>query len=105
MSDGDLRRRPLGILRGEELAGAEAEQTGVEDGGEALDSGVERLDDRVVVAARGGDLVLGVGKLALQLLEVLRRSELRVGLGDREQLSDRAGQGVARGGGRGWARG
>ena len=45
-------------------------------------------------AARRGDLVLDVGDLGLQLLEVLVGLEVRIGLGQREQLAQRAGQHV-----------
>ena len=50
---------------------------------------VVRLDVAVVDAPRGGDLVLGVRQLGLQLLEVLAGAQLRVGLGDREQPAQR----------------
>ena len=48
----------------------------------------------VVDLARDGDLLLGLGQLRLELLEVLGRTQLRVGLSDREQASDRSRQHV-----------
>ena len=64
-----------------------------EDGrGERLDARVVALHVAVVDAARAGDLILGVRQLGLQLLEVLGRAQLRVGLGDGEQAAERSAQ-------------
>ena len=60
--------------------------------GERLDAGVVVLHVAVVDAARARDLILGVRQLGLQLLEVLGRAQLRVGLGDGEQPAERSGQ-------------
>ena len=54
--------------------------------------GVVVLHVAVVDAARAGDLILGVRQLGLQLLEVLGRAQLGVGLGDGEQPAERSGQ-------------
>ena len=62
---------------------------GDQAGGERLLRGVVGLHHGVVVPARGGDLVLGVGQLVLQPLEVLAGAQLRVGLGDGEQPAQR----------------
>ena len=91
--EGDLDRLAVGgILDLEELAAGEAERAGEQAVREHLDLGVVRLDVAVVDAARSGDLVLGVRQLALQLGEALGGAQLRVGLGDREQAAQRAGE-------------
>jgi hypothetical protein len=60
----------------------EAERPGDEKCRERLLARVEPQHRRVVVAARGGDLVLGVGELVLEPDEVLRRTQHWIGLGD-----------------------
>ena len=75
---------------------AEAERPRDEHPGDALDRGVEVHHGRVVVAARGADLVLGVGEVVLEPEEVLGRLELGVGLGDGEEAAERGGQDVVR---------
>ena len=60
--------------------------------GERLDARVVALHVAVVDAASTGDLILGVRQLGLQLLEVLGRAQLRVGLGDCEQPAERSAQ-------------
>src|SRR4051794_10954889 len=63
---------PIGLVCRKELACLEADQPGEEQRWERLDRRVVRLHRRVVVAPRGGDLVLRVGQLGLELPEVLR---------------------------------
>src|SRR6476659_4568289 len=70
------------VVEPEELARAETEGAGDHAGG-------ERLLPGVVVPSRGRDLVLGVGQLVLQPLEVLAGPQLWVGLGDGEQPAQR----------------
>src|SRR5205085_4615783 len=53
---------------------------------------VVREDGVVVELPRDRDLVLGLLELALELLEVLRRPQLRVGLRDGEEAPERRGQ-------------
>ena len=77
----------------EELTLVEAERPGEQHRRELLDGSVELADGAVEEAARGGELVLDVGKLGLQAEEVLVRLQVGVGLGHREQLAKRAGQG------------
>src|SRR5215475_6960330 len=77
------------ILEAEVLAWREPECASNQAGRERLLRGVERLHHRVVVAARRRDLVFGIGQLVLQLLEVLARAQLRIGLGDGEQPPER----------------
>ena len=62
--------------------------------GERLDPGVERAHVGVVEAPTGRDAVLGLGELGLELGEVLAGPQLRVGLGDGEQLAQRTGEQV-----------
>src|SRR5882724_10764960 len=86
-SDLDADRRPVAVvLEPEELARREPERARHQAGREGLLAGVELLHDGVVVAAGGGDFVLGVGQLVLQLLEVLAGAQLGIGLRYREQL-------------------
>src|SRR4051812_7280926 len=80
---------PLVLIGGEELARLEPEQPCEEQRREGLDRGVVGLHGGVVVAPGGGDLVLGVGQLGLELPEVLGRLEVGVGLGDGEEPADR----------------
>src|SRR4029453_13072340 len=87
--EGDLRSLALGRLRDlEVLLVGVAHLLGRDRGGELLDARVEHLDIRVVDPARGLDLVLELGELALQLLEVLGGPELRVLLRDDPEASE-----------------
>ena len=52
-----------------ELAGRESERACDKRGWHGLLLGVERLHDRVVIAARGGNLVFGVSQLCLEVDE------------------------------------
>src|SRR5437879_6352286 len=70
----------------EEIPAGEAEHAGEQRGRHLLDAGVVFLNRVVEEAAAGGDLVLEVGQLARQLLEVgvglevrIRSEERRVG--------------------------
>ena len=62
--------------------------------GELLDAGVVFLHRVVEEAARGGDLVLDVGELGLELLEVLAGLEIGVSLAQGEQLPQRSSERV-----------
>ena len=64
----------------EELLAAEAERAREQRGRHLLDAGVVFLHRVVEEAARGGELVLDVGELGLQLLEVGVGLEVRIGL-------------------------
>src|SRR5215831_19900186 len=70
----------------EELLRGEAKGAGEQHRGELLDAGVVLLHGIVEEAASGRELVLDVGELGLQLLEVLIGLEVRIGLAQREQL-------------------
>src|ERR1035437_4053624 len=65
----------------EEILAGEAEHAGEQCRGHLLDAGVVFLNRVVEEAAAGGDLVLEVGQLARQLLEVGVGPDVRVGLG------------------------
>ena len=64
----------------EEFLARESERTRQQHGRELLDAGVVFLHGVVEEAARRRDLVLDVGQLALQLLEILVGLEVRIGL-------------------------
>src|SRR6059036_4346924 len=70
----------------EELARREAEGAGDQVRGELRDARVQVAHHRVVVAARVLHRVLDLAEARLELREVLRGAELRVGLGEREDL-------------------
>ena len=83
-------RLALGRVRDlEELAGREAAARGDDRVREDLDLRVVGLDVRVVDPARRLDLVLELGEVARELLEVLGRAQLRVLLGDDAQPAER----------------
>src|SRR5207253_4877536 len=82
----------------EKISRRESERSRQQHRGELLDPGVVLLDRIVEEAPRGGDLVLDVGELALQLLKILARLEVRVGLAQGEQLPQRPAQRVLGGG-------
>ena len=69
---------------------AEAQRGGEQCRGELLDAGVVLLHRVVEEPPRRRDLVLDVGQFGLKLLEVLVGLEVRIGLGQREQLPQRA---------------
>src|ERR1043166_9032421 len=76
-SEADCDRRPVAVvLDAEELARSEAERPGDQAGRERLLRCVELLHHVVVIATRGRDLVLGVGQLLLEALEVLAGAKL-----------------------------
>src|SRR6266850_962846 len=70
----------------EELLRGEPERAGEEHSGELLDAGVVLLHGIVEEAAGGRELVLDVGELGLQLLEVLVCLEVGIGLTQGKQL-------------------
>src|SRR5213594_2721619 len=84
---GGLALRFTGEL--EELARREAEGAGDQVRGELRDARVQVAHHRVVVAARVLHRVLDQAEARLELREVLRGAELRVGLGEREELPQR----------------
>src|SRR5689334_10820983 len=71
----------------EELARPEAEHSGEQRGRELLDARVVLLHGVVEEPPRRRELVLDVGEFGLQLLEIGIGLEVRVGLGEREQLT------------------
>src|SRR5689334_12348812 len=82
----------------EERAWRKAEDAGEQRGRELLDARVVFLHRVVEEAPRRRELVLDVGEFGLQLLEIGVRLEVRVGLGQREQLAQRAREHVLGGG-------
>src|SRR5215203_4472472 len=74
----------------EELLRTEAERAGEQYCRELLDSGIVFLHRIVEEAPRRRDLVLHVGKLRLQLLEIGVSFEVGVALRKRKQLPQRA---------------
>src|SRR2546422_7116707 len=70
----------------EELARREAERAGDQVRGKLPDARVQVAHHRVVVAARVLHRVLDLAEARLELREVLRGAQLRVGLGEREDL-------------------
>ena len=80
---------PIALVGGEEFARGESKRAGEEERRERLDRVVVREHRGVVVPARGRDLVLRVGQFRLQLEEVLRRLQVGVRLGDREETAER----------------
>src|SRR5579859_2370683 len=97
----DLWRLQLGLAVGaeiEEVLLCEAEHAGEQSGRETLDPGIVFLHRVVAEAPRRGDLVLQIGQLGLQLLEIGVGLEIRIGLRQRKQLAQRAGQHVLGGG-------
>src|SRR5262245_63189372 len=64
----------------EEIPRRKSERARQQHGGELLDAGVVFLHSVVEEAPRGGNLVLDVGELGLELLEVLAGLEIRVSL-------------------------
>src|SRR3569833_3170722 len=85
-----VERRAL-LAEIEEGLGVEAEHAGEQGGRELLDAGIVFLHRIVEEAARGGELVLDVRQVHLQLLEVLVGLEVGVRFRHREQLPQRAG--------------
>src|SRR6187399_1489800 len=70
----------LAVVEAVEVGFAEAEHARKRDCGKCLDSRVISRHRGVERAARGGEHVLDVGKLALQLLEVGARLEIGISL-------------------------
>src|SRR5947207_1726693 len=87
------------ILRAVELEvppRMELEERRDDVGREGLDRGVQVADHRVVVAARVLDRVLDLAERPLELDEVRVRLEVRIGLGEREELTEGARERVLR---------
>src|SRR6266403_1840647 len=76
----------------EEIPAGETKHAGEQYGGHLLDAGVVLLNRVVEEAAAGRDLVLEVGQLARQLLEVGVGLQIRIGLRQRDQPAERAAQ-------------
>src|SRR3989304_8217978 len=89
----ELRARLCHI---EEFAMAEAERSGDQNGRELLDPRVVFLHGIVEEAPRRRELVLDVGELGLQLLEILIGLQVRVSLRQREELAQRAAEHILR---------
>src|SRR6185437_7391068 len=87
----DLDRLAI-VTEVEERALREAEHAGEQHGREALDAAVVLAHRIVEEAARRRDLVLDIGELRLQLLEVRVRLQVRIALGQGEYLAQRAGE-------------
>src|SRR5262245_23111451 len=92
----NVELRALGLADVEEFTLGEAAAAGDHRGGELLDRRVVVADGGIVEAARGGDLVLDRGELALELDEVLAGLEVRIGFGESKHLAERAGESVFR---------
>src|SRR4051794_28347769 len=75
------RRRRLALRCGVELAGLDPGDAGEEHPRDRAHQTVEFRDRVVVVLASERDLVLGVGQIGLQLLEICRCLEIGIGLG------------------------
>src|SRR5262245_64206757 len=82
----EIEKRPL----------REAENAGEKRRRELLNSRVVFLHRVVEEAARRGELVLDVGQVTLQLLEIRVRFQVRVALGECEQLAKCPGEHVLR---------
>src|SRR6266404_606039 len=80
----------------EELARLETEHVGKNVGWELLNLGVEVAHDGVVVAPRVLHGVLNLGERILERSETFDGAELRVGLGERKEALQRAGEYVFR---------
>src|SRR5437763_4764596 len=87
---GELHRRRLarGVVSLEVGTRLEVEEAGDQRGRHRLERIVVREDGVVVDLARDGDLLLRLRELRLELLVVLRRPELRVGLRDGEEAAE-----------------
>src|SRR5262245_40122291 len=68
----------------EEILRRKSERAGQQHRGELLDASIVFLHSVVEEAARGGDLVLDVGELVLQILEIAAGLEIGIGLAQRE---------------------
>src|SRR4051794_8773427 len=76
----------------EEFALSEAHILREEDGRERLERRVVLAHGVVEEAPCGGQLVLDIREIALELLEIRIRLQVRIGLGQCEQLPESAGQ-------------
>src|SRR5258708_39950221 len=71
----------------EEFALLETERPGDERGRKLLDAGVVFLHGVVEEASRRRELVLDVGKVRLQLLEIVAGLQVGIGFREREELA------------------
>src|SRR5918993_3623216 len=85
---GDGHGLPLRALGLEVFLLGESHSTGEDDRGEALDLGVVGLDRVVVVLPSEGDLVLRRRELLLKVDQNRVGTQLRIILGDGEQVPD-----------------
>src|SRR5438128_10247892 len=92
----DLRRRPGPFLDLGVPPRLEVEHARDHARRNGLPRGVVREDGVVVHLPRDGDLVLRLVELALELLEVLGRAQLRISLGDGDEAAERGRQHVLR---------
>ena len=76
---------PVGIRGLEKLLLGKAKHASQDVGRKRLNLGVEIANDRVVIASRVLDRILGLAESALQLAELLRRFQFRVVFCHREQ--------------------
>src|SRR6266478_6940976 len=91
--DGDARDLTIfGAIELEVLPLGEAEEQRDLVGREAVDRRVEITDDGIEVAARALNRLLDLPERALKLTEVLVRLQLRIRLGEREELAQGAAQ-------------
>src|SRR5438876_6508132 len=74
----------------EELLRREAKRAREQGGRELLDAGIVFLHRVVEEAPRGGELVLKIAKLGLQLLEIGVGLEVRIGLPERDEPAESA---------------
>src|SRR5882757_4048520 len=103
MPRSELHRRHLldfaaGGAEVEEILAGEAERRREQRGRHLLNAGVVFLNRVVEEAAAGGDLVFEIGQFARQLLEIGVGLEVRIGLGQCDQLAQRARELVFGGG-------
>src|SRR5271154_1671588 len=76
----------------EEFAGFDVEHAGDDVRRELNNFRVEVANDGVVIAARVLNTVLNLAERLLKLREALNRAKLRIGFGERENLSKRGGE-------------
>ena len=78
--------------RSKKSALGEAEHAGEQRRRHLLDAGIVFLDRVIEEAAAGRDLVFEIGQFARELLEVGVGLEVRIGLRQRDQPAERAGE-------------
>src|SRR6478735_3355 len=72
----------LAVVEPVKIGRAEAQRAGEKHRREGLDAGIEARHRGVEGAACSRELILDIGQLALQLLEVRARLEVRIGLAE-----------------------